>query len=56
MDGGRALDVAEREMEEKVRGRFPGGGLQRLMLLQDGGDPETGPGELRACRHFDKAR
>lgn len=56
MDGGRVLDGAERETEEEVRERFPGGGLQRLMLLQDGDDPEPEPGELRACRHFDKAR
>ena len=54
MDGGRALDSAERETEE-MRERFPGGGLQRLVLLQDGDDPETEPGGLRACRHFDKA-
>lgn len=56
MDGGRALDGAERETEEEVRERFPGGGLQRLVLLQYGDDSETEPGELRVCRHFDKAR
>ena len=56
MDGGRALDVAERETEEEVRGRFPGGGLQRLALLQYGDGPETGSGGLRAYRHFDQAR
>ena len=55
MDGGRALDSAERETEEEVRERFPGGGLQRLVLLQYGDDPETEPDGLRACRHFDKA-
>ena len=55
MDGGRALDSAERETEEEMRERFPGGGLQRLVLLQYGDDPETEPGGLRACRHFDKA-
>jgi len=56
MDGGRALDGAGRETEEEVRERFPGGGLQRLVLLRYGDGPETGPGGLRACRHFDKAR
>ncbi len=55
MDGGRAVDVAERGAEEEVRGRFPGEGLQRLVLLQYGGGPETGSGELRAGRHFDQA-
>ena len=55
MDRGRALDGAERETEEEVRERFPGGGVQRLVLLQYGDDPETEPGGLRACRHFDQA-
>ncbi len=55
MDGGRALDIAERETEEEVRGRSPGGGLLQLVLLQYGDGPESGSGELRACRHFDQA-
>jgi hypothetical protein len=29
--------------------------VQRLVLLQYGDDPETEPGGLRACRHFDQA-
>ena len=56
MGGGCALDGAERETEEEVRGRLPGGGVQRLVLLLYGDDPETGPGGLRACRHLNKAR
>ena len=55
MDGGRAVDDADRETEEEVRERFPGGELRRLVLLLHGDDPGTGPGELRAWRHFDKA-
>jgi len=31
-------------------------GLQRLVLLQYDDDSETEPGELRACRHLNKAR
>ena len=42
-------------MDGEVRERFPGGGVQRFVLLQYGDDPETGPGGLRACRHFDQA-
>ena len=31
------------------------GGAQQVVLPQDGDGPETGSGELRACRHFDQA-
>ena len=44
MDGGDALDNAERETEEEVRGRFPGGGVQRLVLLRYGDDPGSQAG------------
>jgi hypothetical protein len=42
-------------MEEEVNQRSPGGGVQRLVPLRYGDDPETEPRDLRACRHRDQA-
>ena len=49
------LDGAEREMEEEVKKRVPGGGVQRVVPLQYGQDPEMGRGGPRARRPCDRA-
>ena len=40
------LDVIEREIDDEVRARFPGGAVRRVVLLQYGDDPEIEPGDL----------
>ena len=50
-----ALDGAERETGEEVRERFAGGGPTGGAAAARRRPRETGPGGLRACRHFDKA-
>jgi hypothetical protein len=40
------LDVIEREIDDEVQIRFPGGAVRRAMLLQYGDDPEIEPGDL----------
>ena len=40
------LDVIEREIDDEVRTRVPGGAVGRVMLLQYGDDPEIEPGDL----------
>lgn len=50
MDRGRALDGAERETDEAVRERFPGGGVQRSAPARRGRDPQAESGRLRASR------
>ena len=39
------LDVIEREIEDEVSARFPGGAVRRVVLLQYGDDPEIEPGD-----------
>ena len=39
------LDAIEREIDNKVKTRFPGA-VRRVMLLQYGDDPEIEPGDL----------
>jgi Arc/MetJ-type ribon-helix-helix transcriptional regulator len=44
---GRAvLDAIEREIDDEVQIRLPGGAVRRVMLLQYGDDPEIEPGDL----------
>jgi hypothetical protein len=40
------IDGIEREIEHEVHKRFPGGEVQRTVLLHYGDDPEIEPGEL----------
>jgi Arc/MetJ-type ribon-helix-helix transcriptional regulator len=40
------LDQQQRRLDEQVKARFPGGGVQRVALLQHGDDPEVEPGDL----------
>ncbi len=40
------FDSFEREIEHEVHQRFPGGAVQRVVLLHYGDDPEIEPGEL----------
>jgi hypothetical protein len=40
------IDTIEREIEHEVHKRFPGGSVQRTVLLHYGDDPEIEPGEL----------
>jgi hypothetical protein len=46
-----ALDHVQELLEEEVKARFPGGGIQRVVVLQYGDDPSVEPGEL-AVRVF----
>jgi hypothetical protein len=41
-----ALDALERKLEEQVKERFPDDGVQRVVLLQHGDDPQVEPGGL----------
>jgi hypothetical protein len=49
------LDSVEREMEEQVKERVPGGGVYRVVLLRSGEDPEIERGGPRARRPCDQA-
>jgi hypothetical protein len=40
------LDVIEREIDDEVRTRFPGGAVSQVVLLQYGDDPQIEPGDL----------
>jgi len=40
------LDVIERELDDEVRTRFPGGAVRRVALLQYGDDPQIEPRDL----------
>ena len=40
------LDSVEREIDDEVRARFPGGVIRQAVLLHYGDDPEIEPGEL----------
>jgi hypothetical protein len=40
------LDVIQREIDDEVRARFPGGAVSRVRLLRYGDDPEIEPGDL----------
>jgi Arc/MetJ-type ribon-helix-helix transcriptional regulator len=40
------LDVIEREIDQEVRGRFPGSAVRQAVLLQYGDDPRIEPGDL----------
>lgn len=46
-----ALDHVQQLIEDDIRARFPGGGVERVALLQYGDDPVIEPGEL-AVRVF----
>ena len=49
------LDVIEREIDDEVRTRFPGGAVRRVALLQYGDDPQIEPRDLwvRVLLHSD---
>jgi Arc/MetJ-type ribon-helix-helix transcriptional regulator len=40
------MDQQQRRLDEQVKARFPGGGVQRVALLQHGDDPSVEPGDL----------
>ena len=40
------FDSIEREIDDEVRARFPGGVIKQAVLLQYGDDPEIEPGDL----------
>src|SRR5580700_4056826 len=40
------LGEIEREIDAEARGRFPGGAVRQVVLLQYGDDPEIEPGDL----------
>ncbi|MGI8447753.1 MAG: hypothetical protein ACR2MP_11360, partial [Streptosporangiaceae bacterium] len=40
------LDAIEREIDDEVRTRLPGGAVRQVLLLQYGDDPEIEPGDL----------
>jgi hypothetical protein len=40
------FDSVEREIDDEVRARFPGGVIKQAVLLRYGDDPEIEPGEL----------
>jgi hypothetical protein len=40
------LDVIERELDDEVRARFPGGAVRHVALLQYGDDPQIEPRDL----------
>jgi hypothetical protein len=44
--GRDVLEAIEREIDDEVKMRFPGGAVHRVMLLQYGDDPEIEPGNL----------
>jgi hypothetical protein len=46
-----ALDHVQRLIEDDTKARFPGGGIERVAVLQYGDDPVVEPGEL-AVRVF----
>jgi hypothetical protein len=46
-----ALDRLQQLIEDEVNARFPGGGIERVALLQYGDDPVVEPGDL-AVRVF----
>jgi hypothetical protein len=46
-----ALDRVQQLIEDDVKARFPGGGVERVVVLQYGDDPAVEPGEL-AVRVF----
>jgi hypothetical protein len=49
-----ALDHVRQLIEDDVKARFPGGGIERVAVLQYGDDPVVEPGEL-AVRVFVRA-
>ena len=46
-----ALDHVQQLIEDDIKARFPGGGIERVAVLQYGDDPVIEPGEL-AVRVF----
>jgi hypothetical protein len=42
------LDTIEREIDQELRGRFPGSAVRQAVLLRYGDDPEIEPGDLWA--------
>ncbi|MGH3272158.1 MAG: hypothetical protein ACRDN1_24295 [Trebonia sp.] len=55
-DLGRAtLDQLQTRLKEQVKEHFPGGGVQRIALLQHGDDPSVEPGDLLARAFIEEA-
>jgi Arc/MetJ-type ribon-helix-helix transcriptional regulator len=50
-----ALDQLQTRLEEQVKEHFPGGGVQRVALLQHGDDPSVEPGDLLARVFIEEA-
>ena len=50
-----ALDQLQTRLDEQVREHFPGGGVQRIALLQHGDDPSVEPGDLLARVFIEEA-
>jgi len=46
-----ALDHVQQLIEDDIEARFPGGGIERVVVLQYGDDPAVEPGEM-AVRVF----
>ena len=50
-----ALDQLQTRLDEQVKEHFPGGGVQRIELLQHGDDPSVEPGDLLARAFIEEA-
>src|SRR5580704_2249425 len=50
-----ALDQLQTRLDEQVKEHFPGGGVQRVALLQHGDDPAVEPGDLLARVFIEEA-
>jgi hypothetical protein len=50
-----ALEQVQQLIEDDIKARFPGGGIERVVILQYGDDPVVEPGEL-AVRVFVAAK
>jgi hypothetical protein len=49
------LDQLQTRLDEQVKEHFPGGGVQRIALLQHGDDPSVEPGDLLARVFIEEA-
>jgi len=41
-----ALEHVQQLLDDQIRARFPGGGIERVVLLQYGDDPVVEPGQF----------
>jgi hypothetical protein len=49
------LDQLQTRLDEQMKEHFPGGGVQRIALLQHGDDPAVEPGDLLARVYIEEA-